>query len=65
MHCAFCAVVRPPTHPLRPEAYQPLDPFWMKRGYTKVEGMTTEFSWKDVDRPDETAKTMQFWMKAL
>jgi GNAT superfamily N-acetyltransferase len=65
MHCTFCAVVRPATHPLRPEEYQPLDPFWMKRGYIKVEGMTTAFSWKDIDLPDETPKTMQFWMKAL
>jgi GNAT superfamily N-acetyltransferase len=64
-HSTFCAVVRQPVHPLKPKDYQPLDPFWAKRGYAKVEGMTTEFNWKDIDQPDETAKTMQFWMKAL
>ena len=64
-HSTFCAVVRPPTHPLKPAGYKPLDPFWTKRGYTRVEGMTTEFAWKDIEQPDETAKTMQVWMKAL
>lgn len=64
-HSTFCAVVRPSNHPLKPADYRPLDPFWTKRGYAKVEGITTEFRWKDVDQPGETAKTMQFWMKAL
>lgn len=64
-HSAFCAVVRPADHPLRPASYQPLDAFWTKRGYAKVEGLTTEFTWKDIDQPVETSKTMQFWMKAL
>ena len=64
-HSTFCGVVRPADHPLRPNHDQSLDAFWMKRGYAKVSGMTTEFSWKDVDQPAETPKTMQFWMKAL
>ena len=64
-HATFCAVVRPPDHPLRPAAYRPLDAFWRKRGYEPVEGLTTTFPWKDVDQPGETEKTMQFWMRAL
>jgi GNAT superfamily N-acetyltransferase len=64
-HSTFCSVLRPDDHPLRPNHYPSLDPFWMKRGYAKVDGMTTEFTWKDIDQPAETAKTMQFWMKAL
>lgn len=62
---AFCAVVRPPDHPLAPAGYVPLDAFWRKRGYEKVDGLTCIFTWKDVDQPDETPKTMQFWMKDL
>lgn len=62
---AFCAVQRPPDHPLRPRDYVPLDAFWRKRGFEKAEGLTTSFSWKDVDQPDETPKLMQFWIKAL
>lgn len=62
---AFCAVQRPPDHPLRPPDYVPLDAFWRKRGFEKADGLTTSFSWKDVDQPDETAKIMQFWIKAL
>jgi GNAT superfamily N-acetyltransferase len=62
---AFCAVQRPADHPLRPQDYVPLDAFWRKRGFKKADGLTTSFSWKDVDQPDETAKPMQFWIKAL
>jgi GNAT superfamily N-acetyltransferase len=62
---AFCAVQRPADHPLRPQDYVPLDAFWRKRGFEKAEGLTTSFSWTDIDQADETAKPMQFWIKAL
>lgn len=61
----FCAVVRPPDHPLRPAGYEPLDAFWSKRGYAKAVGMTCSFTWKDVDEPAETPKTLQFWTREL
>ena len=64
-HSTFCTVVRPSDHPLQPEDYVPLDEFWRKRGYEKAGGMVTEFTWKDVDQLDETAKPMQFWIKPL
>jgi GNAT superfamily N-acetyltransferase len=64
-HIAFCGVVRPDGHPLRPKDHVPLDAFWQKRGYAKAEGLRCRFSWKDVDHPAETAKPMQFWMRAL
>jgi GNAT superfamily N-acetyltransferase len=64
-HVAFCAVVRPDDHPLRPQGYVPLDTFWEKRGYAKAEGLVGRFAWKDVDQPVETEKPMQFWMKTL
>lgn len=64
-YSTFCGVVRPKDHPLRPADYSPLDPFWMKRGYKKAEGLTTEFSWKDIDQPAETPHLMQFWIKDL
>jgi GNAT superfamily N-acetyltransferase len=64
-HSVFCAVVRPEDHALRPNGYVPLDAFWRKRGYEKADGLTTYFTWKDVDQPEETAKLMQFWIKAL
>jgi GNAT superfamily N-acetyltransferase len=64
-HITFCGVVRPDDHPLKPKDYRPLDPFWMKRGYAKVPGLTTNFAWKDIAQTGETPKLMQFWMKAL
>ena len=60
---AFCGVVRPADHPLRPADYQSLDPFWRKRGYRKADGLTAHFSWKDVGESDQREKPMQFWLK--
>jgi GNAT superfamily N-acetyltransferase len=62
---AFCAVLRPNDHPLRPADYRPLDEFWKKRGYEPVEGLTTSFAWQDIDQAHETDKPMQFWVKRL
>ena len=64
-HITFCGVVRPDDHPLRPPGYRPLDDFWMKHGYRRADGLTTTYAWKDIDQAGETAKAMQFWLKAL
>lgn len=61
----FCAVVRPEDHPLKPEAYRPLDAFWSTRGYAKAPGLIAHFDWKDIDESVESAKPMQFWMRDL
>ncbi len=62
---AFCAVIRPHDHPLKPGDYRPLDAFWRKRGYEKVEGLTVSFPWKDVGEAQETEKPMQVWLRKL
>lgn len=62
---AFCGVVRPENHPQKPKDYHPLDLFWEKKGYKKMEGMQTHFSWQDIGDESETPKMMQFWMKSL
>lgn len=64
-YVAFCGVVRPADHPLKPEQYQLLDPFWRKRGYAPVKGAVAQFRWKDTDQPEETEHPLQFWMRAL
>jgi GNAT superfamily N-acetyltransferase len=64
-HATFCAVMRPVDHPARPKDYAPLDPFWRKRGYEPVAGLTTEFSWRDIGHNNDTLKPMQFWMRDL
>ncbi len=64
-HCAFCAVVRSLEHPARPAQYQPLDRFWKKRGYAPLEGITTRLSWRELEEPEESDHTMQFWMRSL
>ena len=60
---AFCAVVRPDDHPLRPPGYRPLDAFWRARGYAPAPGMQTMYRWRDLGEKHETEKTMQFWLR--
>ena len=64
-HTTFCGVVRPSDHPRRPPDYVPLDAFWAKRGYARVDGLTGSFDWPDIGETAPTAKAMQFWLKAL
>lgn len=63
--CLFSAVIRPDKHPARPAGYQPLDAFWRKRGYARLEGLKTRFAWKDIGQADETEKPMEYWAKTL
>jgi len=63
--CAFCSVIRAADHPERPVDYRPLDGFWHKRGYQKLEGVIASFPWKDIGDTRETSKQMQFWIRAL
>ncbi|WP_339819581.1 GNAT family N-acetyltransferase [uncultured Paracoccus sp.] len=62
---AFCSVIRPADHPMRPAEYWPLDAFWRKRGYAPLTGVVAQFAWKDLGQATETEKTLQFWMKPL
>ncbi len=64
-HTGFCGVVRPDEHPLKPAGYRPLDAFWAKRGYVKVDGLVGSYTWQDIGQPAETAKPMQFWVRPL
>jgi GNAT superfamily N-acetyltransferase len=64
-YCAFCAVQRPQSHPLRPKEYRPLDGFWRKRGYERLPGVIAKFDWKDIDMDLSTSKPLQFWIKTL
>jgi GNAT superfamily N-acetyltransferase len=62
---AFCGVIRPADHPLRPRDYAPLDPFWRKRGYAPLAGVVAHFGWKDIGQSVETDKPLQFWIRTL
>lgn len=64
-HVAFCSVMRPADHPLRPATYRTNDAFWQGRGYAPVPGAVAEFAWKDLGQAGETVKPLQFWMREL
>lgn len=62
---AFCGVVRPADHPLRPKDDRPLDAIWRRYGYTMREDLVCHFSWKDIDCDVPTEKPLRFWLKPL
>jgi GNAT superfamily N-acetyltransferase len=61
----FCAVVRPEDHPLKPPQYEPLDAFWLKRGFQKEPRLQAWFHWPDLGSDVSTAKPMVYWTKTL
>jgi GNAT superfamily N-acetyltransferase len=61
----FCAVQRPDNHPQRPANYQPLDAFWIKRGYQKAPELQSLFAWPDIGEPVSTEKPMVYWTRPL
>ena len=62
---AFCSVVRPAEHPLRPADYRPLDGFWRKRGYAPMPGVVAHFRWTDLGESAQSEKPLQFWGRRL
>lgn len=62
---AFCAVQREQNHSLKPAGYIPLDGFWQQQGFSPRSGMVAYFSWKDLDKHQETQKELQFWLRPL
>lgn len=62
---AFCGVMRPDDHPLKPDGAVPLDDVWRHFGYEADANLICHFSWKDIDQNEETEKPLKFWLKAL
>lgn len=62
---AFCGVLRPEDHPLRPADAKPLDDVWRRFGYTPRDDLVCHFSWKDIDQDAETEKPLRYWCKTL
>lgn len=61
----FCAVERAKDHPLQPVGYSPLDAFWTKRGYRKLDGIVTEFAWPMEPSGPDLLHPMGYWMREL
>ena len=61
----FCAVDRPPDHPLRPRDYEPPGALWRRHGFVRRPDIVGRFDWRDLGDADETSKPMVFWIKEL
>jgi GNAT superfamily N-acetyltransferase len=64
-YSAFCSVIRPEDHPLRPKGARSHEAFWRGRGYAPMAGVIASFHWKDVDGAESSEKRLQFWGKTL
>lgn len=64
-YAAFCAVMRPDDHPLRPAGAVPLDGFWRRRGFVPYPDLVCRMAWKQVDTAGEVENRLSFWLKAL
>ena len=64
-YACFCGVVRDAADRRRPADYAPLDPFWQRRGYARLDGLTASFDWREIGETTQRSHTMQFWMKPL
>ncbi len=62
---AFCAVVRPDDHPLRPRIYRGNEALWTRRGYVRQPDMQALLAWKDRNQEQETEKPLAFWLRPL
>ena len=61
----FASVIRPETHPERPERHVPLDGFRNKRGYAPMPGLVTEPAWKEHGEAEENSRPMRYWLRAF
>ncbi len=62
---AMMTVKREPSHPQRPEGYQPLDDMWRHFGMDVVPECEIVFLWNQVDTKKEEHNRLQVWSKTL
>lgn len=65
IRCAFCAVDRPVSHPLKPDDYTPNDAFWTRRGYARQPALQCTFDWLDRGEAAPTPHTLTYWLRDL
>jgi GNAT superfamily N-acetyltransferase len=63
--CTFLAVMRPDSHPLKPDHYQDLKPVWNHYGFVEYPEIQPQFLWKDIDQQEETQKPFTAWLKVI
>ncbi|MFC7336999.1 GNAT family N-acetyltransferase [Haloferula chungangensis] len=61
---AFCSVVRPQDHPLKPHGYRSHERFWTKRGYEKRPEWRASLNWKQIDSGGmDVRNELEFWTR--
>ena len=65
--CAcFCGARRAEDDPRRPPDARPLDPFWRKRGYAPLPGVSCTMQWEEVGGSGgKVVNTLDFWARSL
>lgn len=61
----FCAIERPADHPKKPASYRDHTVFWHKRGYRKLNDISTSFAWPETRDGPEISHPMAYWLRKL
>jgi GNAT superfamily N-acetyltransferase len=64
-YALFYAVRRAPDHPARPADAASLEPFWQRRGFSPIPGLSCQMEWKEVTGPAPVMNTLDAWCKPL
>jgi len=64
-HTAFCSVDREEFHPLKPQDFRSPEGLWQRMGYSKMESLKAHISWKDINKDEQSEKSLTFWLKAF
>lgn len=61
----FCGVDRAPDDPRMPDNHRSLEGFWVKRGYSKVNGVKSVFKWPEETDGPQIPHEMTYWLREL
>jgi GNAT superfamily N-acetyltransferase len=61
----FCSVVRAPEDPRRPAGYRGPEELWRRQGFSPVDGLRVEMSWREIGTRGETAHALQAWIRSI
>jgi len=64
-YALFYAVRRAAEHPARPADAASLEPFWRRRGFAPIPGLSCQMEWKEITGPAPVVNTLDAWYKPL
>lgn len=64
-YIGFCAVDRPPNHPMCPPNWRAPNAIWSHHGYRQNESLKAQYRWRDIGESEESIHHLTYWIKRL